>query len=99
MRNYRQFSPATTFTMTVGTTAMTLTGLQASYVDAVLFNISVQTAPIRLAFKLTPTTTVGHRIDQGEEVDLEGFEEALNVNFIRDGSTDAILYITPERPG
>ena len=97
---WEEFQAATTIKLEAVQTAATLANLSTRHVAAVQAYITVDTAPVRIGYGgLVPVgDATGHRIDKGETIVLKGWDEMKYFQHIRDGSTDAVMWVTYKYP-
>jgi len=86
----------TTTKLAVGSTVVALSSLKNNH-DMVL--CTIETAPIRIGFGgLTPAATTGHRLDVGDTLTVEGYNQLYSLRMIRDGATSAVVNYTLQFP-
>ena len=96
---YSPFQSATTFAVTVASTAIALTNISTKYMDAVKALITVDTGSIRLGLGgYTPTSIAGHKYAVDSEIVLEGWEEMVKARFIGNAGTSATIWVTVKNP-
>lgn len=95
-KNYNLFKPATTFAVTVATTAVRI--MSTKYKAAVQAFVTCDVAPVRFEFIATPTSIAGHRLDNTESITLKGWGEMSSFKAIKDGATSGKLFVTPKYP-
>ena len=90
------FNPATTFRLAVHTTAQTLTTAQKCVPPGMRARVTVETAPIRVAFggATAQASTTGHYYDINDEFFIFGHEALDSSSWIRGGATDGVVQIT-----
>lgn len=91
------FETITVAATAIGPTEATRAG-DASISAAQAAYITVETASIRLRYDGTdPTATVGHLVQAGETLRLEGSGNIAALKMIRSGTTSAAVSVTYER--
>jgi len=89
------YFPATTFKLTLTSTALTLSTLQKGVPPGIRARVTSETAPVRVALGgATASATLGHYYDMDSEFFLFGYEELDSASFIRGGGTDAVAQVT-----
>lgn len=87
------------YQLTVSTTALRLV---ASNYAGPLPNraiFTVEGASVRLRYDgVDPTADEGHKLDSGQTATLEGTQNIAAAKLIRDGSSDAPVFVTLEAP-
>lgn len=77
----------------VGFTAATYAPTDAP--GAVKALVTVETAAVRMRIDgSTATSTVGHLLDPGDSVVIEGTDSIINASFVRDTSTSGAIHVT-----
>lgn len=78
--------------ITVSTTAI---GLVSPEKDGANYAfITVETDTVRFLLTSDPTSTVGHLMSVGDQLELESAAEINAIRFIRSGSSDATLQVS-----
>lgn len=99
----QQLSPFARETVTIDDTAGGVSLTSATYAPATFgpasrAYISVETAQIRFTYNGTaPTTSLGHILEAGDILIIEGIQHIGNFKAIRTGSTSATIQVTYER--
>ena len=90
------YQAATTQVITSNSTAATLTNIEsAAYFKASGAVITVEDANIRIGLGgRIPAATTGHKIDVGDVVNLQGWDELKYFQHMRAGTTNAKLQVT-----
>lgn len=89
------FFPATTFKLTLNSTAATLSTSQKCVPPGIRARCTVETAPARVAFGGgTASATLGHKYETGSEFFIYGHEALDSSSWIRGGATNAVVMIT-----
>jgi len=87
--------------ITVGATVAPLSSSKyepAGEIAAHRVVMTCETAPLRYRYDgVDPTATEGHRLVEGEVIELVGINNIRKFRAIREGTTDAILKVTYER--
>ena len=86
-------SYATFESVTVSTTAVTLTA--ATYTDCDNALITVETDQVRFRLDaVAPTSAIGHILDAGDTLLLSSEDQIVGARFIRSGGADATLRVS-----
>lgn len=84
---------ATFESVTVSTTAVTLTAATYTNCDNAL--ITVETDQVRFRLDgVAPTSSVGHVLDAGDTLILDSADQIVGARFIRSGGSDATLRVS-----
>lgn len=89
------FESITVAATAVGFTAATIT--PSTFGPAQRAVVTVETAQVRYRIDAAPTATVGHILNAGDVLVLEGINNINSVRFIRTGATNATIMCTYER--
>ncbi len=86
----------------ISSTAVTPTaseaGTDALYLGPSNALITVEDNPIRLTYDgTTPTSTIGHYVEAGDSIRVNGSISIQNLKFIRATGADAVAQVTYER--
>jgi hypothetical protein len=87
-------------TVTVSNSVLTLGSISAfdaiknSILRPTVVLIYVRTGAINITTRgLAPTTSTGYKVNAGERVRINGFNAVTELQMIRDGGSDATVYI------